>query len=145
VFGDRQSGAYLRKFAWTKIARHQVVKGTASPDDPTLTEYWATRRRKAPPPPIGKTSQRLLKAQDGRCPLCGSLLLPADDPPQSPHEWEQWLAATRKTITKVASQEDGMSDETNPRLIHAHCHQRHHANSSKGTALLPAREPPGLA
>ena len=145
VFGDRQSGAYLRKFAWTKIARHQMVKSTASPDDPTLTEYWAKRRRKAPPPPIGKTSQRLLKAQDGRCPLCGRLLLTADDPPQSPREWEQWLAATRKTITKVAAREDGTSDETEPRLIHAHCHQRHNANNSKGTALLPAREPPGLA
>jgi RNA-directed DNA polymerase len=75
VFGDRQSGTYLRKFAWTRIVRHQMVKGRASPDDPTLAEYWANRRRKAPPPPIGRTNQRLLKAQDGRCPLCGSLLL----------------------------------------------------------------------
>ena len=36
VFGDRDSGAYLHKFAWTKIVRHQMVKGTASPDDPAL-------------------------------------------------------------------------------------------------------------
>ena len=28
VFGDRQSGAYLRKFSWTRIVRHQMVKGT---------------------------------------------------------------------------------------------------------------------
>lgn len=27
VFGDRDSGAYLLKFAWTKIVRHQMVKG----------------------------------------------------------------------------------------------------------------------
>ena len=31
VFGDRDSGAYLLKFAWTKIVRHQMVKGRASP------------------------------------------------------------------------------------------------------------------
>src|ERR1019366_9342429 len=27
VFGDRDSGAYLAKFAWTKIVRHHLVKG----------------------------------------------------------------------------------------------------------------------
>ena len=47
VFGDRNSGAYLLKFAWTKIVRHQMVPGTASPDDPALAEYWARRRQRA--------------------------------------------------------------------------------------------------
>ena len=27
VFGDRDSGAYLLRFAWTKIVRHQMVQG----------------------------------------------------------------------------------------------------------------------
>ena len=54
VFGDRASGAYLQRFAWTKIVRHQMVRGGASPDDPALTEYWAWRRRKTPLP-INKT------------------------------------------------------------------------------------------
>ena len=44
VFGDRDSGAYLLKFAWTKITRHTLVKGWASPDDPALAGYWAARR-----------------------------------------------------------------------------------------------------
>jgi hypothetical protein len=34
VFGDRASGAYPHKFAWTNIVRHQIVDGAASPDDP---------------------------------------------------------------------------------------------------------------
>ena len=34
VFGDRKSGAYLPKLAWTKIVRHQAVQDRASPDDP---------------------------------------------------------------------------------------------------------------
>jgi RNA-directed DNA polymerase len=140
VFGDRQSGAYLLKFAWTRIVRHQIVKGGASPDDPALTEYWAHRRRKTPPPPIGGyTSLSLLKAQDGRCPLCRDRLLPADDPPQSPQEWEHWLAATRKTITTIVTREDGTPDDTEPRLIHAHC------RNGQRPALLPAHEPSGLA
>jgi RNA-directed DNA polymerase len=50
VFGHRQGGAYMHKFAWTRILRHQMVMGAASPDDPALAEYWARRRRKVPLP-----------------------------------------------------------------------------------------------
>ena len=69
VFGDRDSGAYLAKFAWTPIVRHQVVKGSASPDDPALAEYWAERRRRRKPP-LDNARLRLIQAQRGRCPLC---------------------------------------------------------------------------
>ena len=92
VFGDRDSGAYLLKFAWTKIVRHRLVTGRASPDDPALTGYWAERRRRNNPLlPLDRATLRLLQTQQGRCPLCGQLLLHAEQPPQSPHEWEQWL------------------------------------------------------
>jgi RNA-directed DNA polymerase len=56
VFGDRAiinargDVAHLIKFRWTNIVRHQTVNGTASPDDPALTEYWAARRRRIKPP-----------------------------------------------------------------------------------------------
>jgi RNA-directed DNA polymerase len=138
VFGDRVSGAYLHQFAWTNIVRHQMVMGAASPDDPALAEYWAERRRKAPPP-IDKTSRWLLKAQDGRCPICRNALLPADHRPQTPSEWEHWLATTRKTIMKVVIREDGPPDEREPRLVHARC------RDGSGPTLLPAYEPMGLA
>jgi RNA-directed DNA polymerase len=72
VFGDRDSGAYLHKFAWTKIIRHQMVTGTASPDDPALAEYWAARRRKAPPPPIGKANLRLSSSRTGAAHSAGT-------------------------------------------------------------------------
>jgi RNA-directed DNA polymerase len=42
VFGDATSGAHLRKLSWTGIVRHTMVKGTASPDDPALTEPGST-------------------------------------------------------------------------------------------------------
>src|SRR6266403_1911700 len=97
VFGDRDSGAYLAKFAWTPIVRHQVVKGPASPDDPALAEYWAERRRRRKPP-LDKARLRLIQAQHGRCPLCRGLLLHADHEPQTPQEWEQWVKVTRTAI-----------------------------------------------
>ena len=94
VFGDRDSGAYLLKFAWTKITRHTLVKGWASPDDPALASYWAARRRRGTPP-LDPARLRLLQRQRGRCPLCGDLLLHADQEPQHPSEWEQWIKAIR--------------------------------------------------
>jgi RNA-directed DNA polymerase len=39
VFGDRASGFYLYKFAWTPIVRHRMVPGMASTDDPALAQW----------------------------------------------------------------------------------------------------------
>jgi RNA-directed DNA polymerase len=138
VFGDRASGAYLLKFAWTRIVRHQLVTGTASPDDPALTGYWAARRAKVPPPTIGMASWAPYQRQHGRCPFCGDWLLPADGTPPTPHQWEQWLATTRKTIILV-NRQSGTSDKT--RLIHTHCHRRHTADEQQTASTLLPRPP----
>jgi len=145
VFGSRDSGYYLRKFAWTPIVRHRMVAGTASPDDPSLTDYWYQRRRRSKPP-LDTITLRLLKVQHGRCPACQGLLLHADYEPQSPHEWEQWLTATRKAVRRhaVTVWAAGTPDErVATRLIHAHCHRRLTSTGS-GTALQPPVSPQGL-
>ncbi|MFK0297557.1 hypothetical protein ACIQU6_44965 [Streptomyces sp. NPDC090442] len=49
VFGDRPSGLFLRRFAWTPIVRHRMVPGTASPNDPALADFWTTRHRRSKP------------------------------------------------------------------------------------------------
>src|SRR5262249_52802103 len=127
VFGDRGSGAYLTKFAWTRIYRHRMVRGTASPDDPALADYWAERRRKAPLLPIGNDSLRLYETQQGRCPLAHGPPLPDENLPQTPRQWEDWQATTRKTIVTIAMREDSPSEVTKPRLAHHRCQRRHHA------------------
>jgi len=145
VFGDRDSGTYLRKFCWTKITRHQLVGGTSSPDDPALADYWATRRRRKPPP-IDHAALRLLQAQHGRCPLCRDFLLHADQEPQSPQEWEQWLRVTRRATVKryiVVHQGRGTPGALHQRLLHAHCHRQYTASGSPAHA--PTRDPSGLA
>jgi RNA-directed DNA polymerase len=137
VFGDRDSGAYLVKFAWTKITRHTLVKGWASPDDPALDGYWAARRRRGRPP-LDRARLRLLQQQRGRCPLCGDLLLHADSEPQHPDEWEQWITATSKAVRYQAITVDtgpGTSKEHSAlRLIHTHCRRR----LPDGTGSRPA-------
>jgi RNA-directed DNA polymerase len=139
VFGDRDSGAYLLKFAWTKITRHTLVKGWASPDDPALASYWAARRRRGIPP-LDPPRLRLLQRQRGRCPLCGELLLHAGQEPQHPDEWEQWITAVRKATRHQAIAIDA---EPGTRggpsvfsLIHAHCRRRPPGGSGSGPAAL---------
>jgi len=140
VFGHRESGAYLIKYSWTKIERHPLVKGRASPDDPTLKQYWDQRRRKKPLPPMDRPTVLMLKAQGGRCPLCRDFLLHAEHQPQSPQDWELWMKATRKAIAKqaVVFRGNGKSDQIRDRLVHAYCQHRFIGGSGKSTANLHA-------
>jgi RNA-directed DNA polymerase len=124
VFGDAASGIYLAKPSWTGIVRHTMVKGAASPDDPTLAEYWANRRRRLKPP-LDSYTLRLLTKQDGRCPLCQGPILSADQPPNSPHEWERWWqhivrrAINANYLTQHGRPNSPDGDQT--RLVHAAC------------------------
>jgi RNA-directed DNA polymerase len=150
VFGDRDSGAYLLKFAWTKITRHTLVKGWASPDDPALASYWAARRRRGNPP-LRQAELRLLKAQQARCAACGSLLLHADQEPQHPDEWEQWITAVRKAVRRqavtIGAGPRTPDQDTAIRLIHTHCRRRLPDAADSGPALLQilTSTPSGLA
>ncbi len=147
VFGDRASGAYLRRFAWTKIVRHRLVMGTASPDDAALDRYWAERRRKTYSM-LGGTSASLLLRQQGRCPACGTLLLDADHEPQTPQEWEQWIMTIVKALRKNALTTDGTSGtadgQATRRLLHAHCRRREAVHRRRAQRRSAALRPRGL-
>jgi RNA-directed DNA polymerase len=146
IYGSRETGFYLRKFAWTKIVRHRMVAGRASPDDPALTGYWDQRRRRTRLP-VDQATWHLLRRQRGRCPLCRGLLLHADHQPQGPEEWQQWHTATRTAIRKQAIA--AVTDLGTPgehyahHLIHAHCRRR--TGDGTSPALLPGPKPTGLA
>jgi RNA-directed DNA polymerase len=81
VFGDRDTGAYLPKPAWTDIVRHTLVKGGASPDDPRSGRVLGAT------PPEGQAPAGLLHRapaiQAGRAvqPVRGE---PADPRPATP-------------------------------------------------------------
>jgi RNA-directed DNA polymerase len=141
VFGDRDSGGYLVKFSWTGIERHVPVKGAASPDDPALASYWAERRKKIRPP-LDRYTLRLLARQAGLCPLCGDHLLPAEQPPQSPGQWERWwLHVTRRAIAAsylVHYGRPGPPDGDQTRLVHASCQRGLQVRQRRKPALQPA-------
>ena len=138
VFGDRDSGAYLLKFAWTKITRHTLVKGWASPDDPALTDYWAARRRRGRPP-LGRARLRLLLKQRGRCPLCGDLLLHAEPSRNTPTNGNSGSQRPQGDPPPRDHPRPGTRDTGGThafRLIHTHCRRRRPDGTGSGPALL---------
>jgi len=139
VFGDRDTGAYLPKPAWTDIVRHTLVKSGASPDDPALAGYWAQRRQKVKPP-LDPYTMRLLSRQDGRCSLCGENLLTRDQPPQSPEGWERWfLQVTRQAIKAdylVHHDTPSAARSNRTHLVHDTCHRsRNQPRTAKNTVM----------
>ncbi|MCX4971220.1 group II intron reverse transcriptase/maturase [Streptomyces sp. NBC_00654] len=144
VFGAQQGAYYLRKFAWSKIVRHDMVKGLASPDDPSLTQYWDKRRRKAIPKAFDKKSLSLAYLQKGICPMCRQdLIAGAEYQPDNPREWIDWFAASRKMVHKhhlVYRSLGGSDERSNLRLVHSDCHRQHHANDQRvGGRIVAAR------
>jgi RNA-directed DNA polymerase len=139
VFGDKDTGAYLPRLAWTDIVRHTLVKGGASPDDPALAGYWAQRRQKVKPP-LDSCTVRRLSRQDGRCSLCGENLLHPGQPPQSPQGWERWfLQVTRKAIKAdylVHHDTPNAARSHRTHLVHATCHRSRNRPRRAGNTVL---------
>jgi RNA-directed DNA polymerase len=122
VFGDKRSGAYLLKFAWFRRRPHALVKGTASPDDPALRQYWEHRERyKAQllPPSLHK----LAAVQQGRCLVCGASLF--NDEALHIHH-------------RKPRRQGGGSGDSNLTLVHLYCHQQIHRG--KVRTVKPADE-----
>lgn len=144
VFGDRRTGAYLTKFVWTKIVRHQMVKGAASMDDPALVDYWANRRGRKGLSAVDRATLRLLRMQQGRCSSCGELLLFAEHQPRDLLGWTQWMRATRQAIARRAVTVDAVDgpDEVRFRLLHTSCQPHRDEEQLPGTATRP--RPAGL-
>jgi RNA-directed DNA polymerase len=115
VFGDKQTGAYLLKFSWFPIERHVLVKGTSSPDDPHLRDYWMKRQAKLAKD-LTFSKQKLAKRQKGRCPECGESLFNEEEV-QVHH--------------LLARSQGGKNSYNNLALVHVLCHQHIHAMTKR--------------
>lgn len=134
VFGDKQSGHYLTKFAWTSIVRHEMVKDATSPDDASKTSYWRARRARRKMPPMDKLSLSLAKRQKNVCSFCSKALIDVENEPQSPEDWTNWFNTNKKMLHKhhlVYRRHNGSDEKKNLVLIHAECHRLHHAGTVK--------------
>jgi RNA-directed DNA polymerase len=111
VFGSNQSGRYMLKYAWIPIQRHVLVRGTASPDDPTLQAYWQKRARLGAKT-LSPARARLSARQQHTCPVCGDSLFNSEE----------------LHVHHLIPRSHGGTDRyTNLVLTHLYCHQQVHA------------------
>lgn len=148
VFGDPVGDGYLTQFAWTKIVRHTMVKGTASPDDPNLNDYWNNRRSKRKPPRMTTSKVYLAARQKGLCPLCRTdLIHGAEYEPDNVREWVEWFEAKWSRLHEhhlVYRSHGGSDDRNNLRLVHAECHRLHHAGDGARDFQQPTTSNAGV-
>jgi RNA-directed DNA polymerase len=138
VFGDRETGGYLRNHGWTGIRRHVMVKGRSSPDDPDLAGYWENRRRKHGPA-LDAGTLALLTRQENKCPHCGDPFFDLSHLPASPEDWENWwLGVTRQHVPRAANTGQATQptegNGTSLVLMHAPCHRARKAAEHRSAA-----------
>ncbi|WP_081748122.1 HNH endonuclease signature motif containing protein [Leptolyngbya sp. PCC 6406] len=92
------------------------VKGTASPDDPDLHDYWQHRQQRHGKRywSRGSTYYRLAQSQQWRCPVCGEGLV----------NGEEVHAHHRSPV-----QAGGLSQDENLQLLHQACHRQVHGQA----------------
>lgn len=125
VFKDKRTGEYLWKLSWTPIKRHILVKGTASPDNPDLKDYWEKRRSKVIPYVV-KLRSILWREQSGRCTACLNELGNGEE----------------THIHHLIPKSKGGSDKLdNLNMLHATCHRQLHSKHGESTVVSKLLEP----
>ena len=95
-------------FSWFSIQNHVLVKGTASPDDPMLRDYWQ-HRQVMHAQSLSPSHQKLAKTQNYRCPVCEQGLL--NDEALEVHHRHSRITG-------------GNHHYDNLILVHLYCHQQ---------------------
>ena len=107
----------LMKLSDIPTIRHVKVKGMASPDDPTLTEYWEKRQTKYGKAYFGKATKlnNIAENQNWKCPICGEHLFNGEK---------------LDTHHKVQVKHGGTDEEGNLVHVHRTCHLKIHTGKS---------------
>ena len=108
----------LYQIASTPIVRHIKIKGDASPDDPSLKEYWGFRHQKQGKSRFEKGSKlyRIAENQKWICPSCGEPLFNGEE-------------IDTHHIVPVA--EGGTDNVENLQHLHKECHKQVHKTQVK--------------
>ncbi len=108
----------LYQIDYTPIERHIKVKGSASPDDPSLKEYWEKRRTSFGKSLFDKSSKlhTIAANQNWKCPECGEPLFNEEE-------------IETHHIVPVA--EGGTDDVENLQHLHKPCHKQVHKTQVK--------------
>ncbi len=114
VFGNKENGNYMQRFAWTKISRHTLLKGSHSPDDPSLIKYWEKRNAKKDKSEAVKFNRKqeyIAFKQGYKCSKCGQSLF--NDEPLHLHHI-------------IPKNKGGKDEVNNLTWLHIYCHHKTH-------------------
>lgn len=105
----------LFKLSDIQIRRHALVKGTSSPDDPQLKEYWRKRQQNNARETWknGSRFYRVIEKQKGICSLCREDIFNGE---------------TIHLHHKTPIKEGGGEEVNNLVWLHKICHQQIHSN-----------------
>lgn len=108
----KEKDLFLYPIAYTPIERHVKVKGEASPDDPSLKEYWELRHQKHGKSYWERNSRnyKIAQNQNWKCPICGEPLFNGEE-------------IETHHIVPVAK--GGLDDLENLQHLHLACHMNH--------------------
>jgi len=142
VFGNKDSGKFMKRLQWTKIERHIQVRGASSPDDASLADYWQARKAKLLN--LSGSYATLARVQGYKCPVCRGHLNNGEEL-HLHHEIRDRLDERRNLLSYQ-------------QLLHYFCHQKVHSRkeenppqrllaldspepgASKGARPVPRRE-----
>jgi RNA-directed DNA polymerase len=112
----KEKDLILYPIAYTPIERHIKVKGDASPDDPSLKEYWEKRHQKQGKSYWERNSRnyKVAQNQDWKCPSCGEPLFNGEE-------------IETHHIVPVA--QGGRNDIENLVHLHKACHKQEHSKA----------------
>jgi RNA-directed DNA polymerase len=115
---EKRKSLAIKQLSDIPITRHIKVKGNASPDDPTLKEYWENRKTQYGRIYWAKGSKlyQVAENQNWECPVCGEHLFNGEE--LHVHH-----------LTKVS--DGGTDEQTNLLHLHKTCH--YHVHSGKQT------------
>ncbi|PSB56700.1 group II intron reverse transcriptase [Chamaesiphon polymorphus] len=116
---DRRGGEKLLTLYaidYEPIERHTKVKGNASPDDPSLKDYWEKRTKNNGKSRFERNSRnyKIAQNQNWKCPICGESLVNGEE-------------LDIHHIVPVA--QGGLDDLENLQHLHASCHQQEHSKT----------------
>lgn len=126
VLMDKKSGIYLLKHVWIPIRRHILVQGYASPDNPSLKEYWHKRQANKTHSMISKVREKLYKTPKWVCVLCKQAL--DNEEPVHVHHI-------------IPKSQGGDNTLKNLVPIHAVCHRQIHSKQGDLAAVSRLLEP----
>lgn len=115
VFGNKETGYFLLKLSWFNIQRHALVKGTSSPDDPDLRQYWKDKEKEKSKILI-PSYQKIAKKQSYQCPVCDESLFNGE---------------VFHCHHKIPRHQNGKNNYANLELVHYYCHQQIHLKQVK--------------